>query len=30
MIIANAALGAFVLAEIVMYASELYYYRRGV
>lgn len=29
-LIAQAALGTFVLAEIVMYASELFYYRRGV
>ena len=30
LVIAQAALGTFVLAEIVMYASELFYYRRGV
>ncbi len=28
--IAYAALGAFVLGEMVMYGSELVYYRRGV
>jgi hypothetical protein len=28
--IAYAALGAFTLAEIVMYGSELFYYRRGL
>jgi hypothetical protein len=28
--IAYAALGAFVLGEMVMYGSELFYYRRGI
>jgi hypothetical protein len=28
--IAYAAIGAFVLGEMVMYGSELFYYRRGV
>ncbi len=28
--IAYAALGAFTLAEVVMYGSELFYYRRGL
>jgi hypothetical protein len=29
-IIAWAALGLFMLSQIVMYGSELYYYRRGI
>ena len=28
--LAYGALGAFVLAELVLYASQLFYYRRGV
>ena len=29
-LVAQAALGVFVLGEIVMYGSELFYYRQGV